>query len=199
MRVDRGEVELAGVQEDHGADGGQAREAASAAFGGLEQTVDGFEKAVGLARGGPGHDAVQMATHQGGDLLHGCDLRAHHAAAPVGQHRAHHVDLLAAQDVAQLLLVDPGTRGAAHRAARDQGVQIGGGRARQIGTILQQRPTQALQGGVGMPLQATRPIDCRAGVRDDMELVERDAGRRQVLAHPLDFFLTMLVEFYKTE
>src|SRR5690349_9066484 len=37
MRVDRGEVELAGDQEDHGADGVETREAASAALGGLEQ------------------------------------------------------------------------------------------------------------------------------------------------------------------
>lgn len=43
MRVDRTEVELAGDQEDHDSDGGEAAEAASAARGGLEQAIEGFE------------------------------------------------------------------------------------------------------------------------------------------------------------
>ena len=42
-------VELAGDQEDDGLDGGQARESASAALGGLEQAVEGFQESVGLA------------------------------------------------------------------------------------------------------------------------------------------------------
>jgi hypothetical protein len=60
MRVDRVEVELAGDQEDDCLDGGQAHEAASATLGGLEQAVDGFQEAVGLARLSPRDDAFEV-------------------------------------------------------------------------------------------------------------------------------------------
>jgi hypothetical protein len=40
MRVDCREVEFAGDQGDHGPDGGQAREAARAAFGGLDTAME---------------------------------------------------------------------------------------------------------------------------------------------------------------
>src|SRR5437762_3953687 len=108
MRVDSVEVELSDDQEDDGFDGGQAREAASAALGGLEQSVDGFKKAIGLTRLCPGHDAVEVATHEAGDLLHWFDLGSHDAGAPVLEHGAHDIDLLALQDLAQPLLVEPG-------------------------------------------------------------------------------------------
>jgi hypothetical protein len=56
MRVERGEVELAGDQEDDDPDGRQAREAASAPLGGLEQAIECFEEAVGLTGLGLRHD-----------------------------------------------------------------------------------------------------------------------------------------------
>ena len=62
-----------------------------------------------------------------GDVLHRFDLGAHDAGAPVLQHGAHDVDLLALEDLAQLLLVDPGARGAHGGHLGDQGVEIGGG------------------------------------------------------------------------
>src|SRR5437899_1514875 len=104
MRVDRMKVELAGNQEDDCLDGGQAFVATSAALGCLEQPVDGFEKAIGLTRLCPGNDALEVTTYESGDLLHRLDLGAHHAGAPVLEGLAHHVDLLAIQGLAQLLL-----------------------------------------------------------------------------------------------
>src|SRR5438132_13180993 len=108
MRIDSVKVELSGDQEDDGLDGGQARESASAALGGLEQAVEGFQESVGLAGLGPSHDALQVTTHEGRDLFHRLDLGAHDASAPVLDHAAHDVDLFALEDLAQLLLVEPG-------------------------------------------------------------------------------------------
>src|SRR4051794_22341502 len=84
-------------------------EAASPALGRLEQAVDGFKKPVGLTRLRPRHDAFEMTAHEAGDLLHRLDLAAHDADTPVLEHRANHVDLPALQDLAQPLLVDPGS------------------------------------------------------------------------------------------
>jgi hypothetical protein len=104
MRVDRLEVELCGDQEDDRLDRGQARESASAALGGLEQAVDGFEEAIGLTGLRSGHDALKVTSHERGHLLHRLDLAVHDAGAPVLEHGAHDVDLFALKDLAQLLL-----------------------------------------------------------------------------------------------
>lgn len=58
MRVDRPEVELAGDQEDGGCDGVEAREAAGAMLGGLEQSAEGFKDAVGMTGLCPRDDAL---------------------------------------------------------------------------------------------------------------------------------------------
>src|SRR5262249_42942687 len=99
MRIEAAEVELAGDQEDDGLDRVEAREAAGAALGGLEQAIEGFEEAVGLAGLSPSDDALDVPAHHRGDLLHRLDLAAHDAGAPVMQHLAHDVDLLALQDL----------------------------------------------------------------------------------------------------
>ena len=114
MWVDDAEVQLARDQEDHGPDRGHAREATGATLRRLEQSVDRLEEPVGLARLRPRHDDFQVIAHHGRDRLHRLDLRAHHTGAPMREHRAHHVDLLAREDLAQLLLVDPRAR-RAHR------------------------------------------------------------------------------------
>lgn len=145
MWVDHAEVEFAGDQEDDGLDGGQSREAACAALGGLEQAIDGFQKAVSLARLRPGDDAFHVTTHEGGNLLHGFDFRAHDTGAPVLERGAHDVDLLAIEDLAQLLLVDPGSGGALDGELGNQGVQVGGGFGFEAGGVLEQRPAQALE------------------------------------------------------
>ena len=50
MRVDGMEVEISRDQEDHRLDSIDAIETASAPLGSLEQSVNGFQKPVGLAR-----------------------------------------------------------------------------------------------------------------------------------------------------
>lgn len=103
MRIKCLKVQLAGNQEDHSLDSRQTREAASATLGALAQAIDGLQKAVGLARLRPGHDALQVRADHPGNVLHGIDLGAHHAGAPMTKHRPHDIDL---QDLTQLLLVD---------------------------------------------------------------------------------------------
>jgi hypothetical protein len=57
MQVDGGEVEFAGDDEEFGFHGLKSVVSAGLSFGGLEQFVDSFNEAVGLARSGPGDDA----------------------------------------------------------------------------------------------------------------------------------------------
>src|SRR5215469_4612846 len=111
MRVDGSEVKLAGNEEDDGADGRESDEPASAALGGLEQSVERFKEAVGLARLRPGDDALEVIADHGGDVFHRLDLRSHDAGTPVSEHGAHDIDLFAIEDFPQLLLVGPGARG----------------------------------------------------------------------------------------
>ena len=75
MRVDGGEVELAGNEEQHGAHGGKAGVAAGFAFGGLEEAIEGLDEAIGLAGLGPSDDAVEMLADHQRDLLHRRDPR----------------------------------------------------------------------------------------------------------------------------
>jgi hypothetical protein len=110
------------------------------------------------------------------DLLHRIDLRAHDAGTPVLDHGAHHVDLLAIEDLAQPLLVDPGPRGAYRGQLGDQGVEVGRRLRLEAGSVLQQRPAHALEGLVGALLDAAHLVHRRAGMPDDVELVERDAA-----------------------
>jgi hypothetical protein len=49
---------------------------AGLSFGGLEQSVDSFNEAVGLARSGPGDECGKMAVDRSADLPHGLDLGA---------------------------------------------------------------------------------------------------------------------------
>ena len=100
MRVDRGEVELAGDQEDDGTNCRHAREPAGAALGGLEQSVDGLQESVGLTGLSPRHDAIEVPAYECSDLLHRLDLGAHHADTPVIERIAHDIDLLSVQDLA---------------------------------------------------------------------------------------------------
>ena len=92
MWVDVGEVEFACDEEDYSFHGLKSGVSARLSFGGLEQSVDGFDEAVGLARSGPGDDAVEMGADHGGDLLHGLDLGAHDVGAPPSQHGGNNVE-----------------------------------------------------------------------------------------------------------
>src|ERR1700746_2844960 len=95
VRVDGGEVERAGNEEEHGAHGGKAGVAAGFAFGRLEQTVEGLDKAIGLTGLGPGDNTVEMAADHAGDILHWRDLGAHDIGTPLLEHGGDDVDLLA--------------------------------------------------------------------------------------------------------
>ena len=161
-------------------------EASGAALGGLEQAIESLQEAIGLPGLRPGHDAFQVVAHEVGDLLHRLDLGAHDAGAPMLKHGAHDVDLLALEDLAQLLLVDPGAGGAHRGHPGDQSVEVGRGLRRQAGAILEQRPAHAFEGAVGALLDATHLVHGGAGMPDDVELVEGDAGVGQLLAATLD-------------
>ncbi len=160
--------------------------AARLALGGLKQAVDGFEEAVGLARLSPGNNAVEMGADHLRHLFHWFDLRAHHAGGPLREHIAHDIDLLALQNLAQLLLVEPGTGRAFGGHLRDERIQVGTSIRRQASAIPQEFPTQALQARIGLLFDAPGLVDGGAGVGDDVELVEGNPGVGQVLGHALD-------------
>lgn len=138
-----------------------------------------FEEAVGLAGLRPGDDAFEVAAYHGCDLLHGLDPGAHDAGAPVLEHVAHHVDPLALEDLAQLLLVDPRPRGTHGGHPGDQGVQIGGVLGPEAGAILQQRPAHALEGLVAALLDAPHLVHRRVGVPDE-SCLEKSLEREKV-------------------
>ena len=92
MWVDLAEIELAGEQEDDGADGGERAITPGLALSGLEQTVDSFEETVILARLGPSDDAVDMRANHLRHRFHGLNLRAHDVGGPLREHGTHDID-----------------------------------------------------------------------------------------------------------
>ncbi len=64
MRVECGEVEFACDEKQDRSHGFEASVSARLALGGLKQSVDGFDEAVGLAALGPGDDAVEVSANQ---------------------------------------------------------------------------------------------------------------------------------------
>ena len=83
VRVDAGEVELTGNEEQYGTHGGEAGVAVGFAFGGLEEAAEGLDEAVGLTGLGPGNNAVEVSADHAGDILHWLDLRAQDIGAPL--------------------------------------------------------------------------------------------------------------------
>jgi hypothetical protein len=63
IRVKFGEVEFTGKQENDGADRGEPAVATRLALGRLKQSVDRFQKAVGLARLRPGDDLNMLTLY----------------------------------------------------------------------------------------------------------------------------------------
>src|SRR5258708_36170765 len=98
MWVEGREIELAGDEEQHGSHGCEAGVPARLALGSLKQAVDRFNEAVGLARLGPGDDAVEVSTNQSRDVLHRFNLGTHDAGAPPSQHPGEHMDLFAIEN-----------------------------------------------------------------------------------------------------
>ena len=75
-----------------------------------------------------------------GDLFHGLDLGALHVGAPALEHGGYDIDLLAVENVAQLLAVEPGAGGALGRRLGDEGIEV---RTLAFGktlTVLKQSP-----------------------------------------------------------
>lgn len=186
MKVDHAEGEFAGDHKADRADGGHTYEATSVALRGLEQPIESFQEAVGLARLCVRHDALPMVTRERDDFLHGLDLGAHHAATPVLKHGAHDFDLLALGDLAQLLVVDPGAGSAQRGQLGDQGIRIASGLNAQVGAILERRSAHALERAVGGLLGAAHLVPGAAGVPENVELVESDACVRQKRLAALD-------------
>ena len=186
MGVERGEVELAGDEEENGAHGSEPRIASGLALGGLEEPIQGLDEAVGLAGLGPTDDAIEMLADHPGDLLHRLDPGTQNIGAPLPEQGGDDVDLLAFEDFAQMLAIEPGARGAFACCLGDQGVEIGPAFGGQAVTILEQCPAQSLEAGVGALFEAPGLIDGGGRVGDDVELVEGDAGVGQMLADALD-------------
>ena len=104
MGVELGEVELPGDEEEDGADGLEAAVASGAALGGLEQPVEGLDESVGAACSGPGSDPMDVLSDHPGDGLHGIDhYLERFTLAPLVEHGPDYVDLLAVEDLPQLL------------------------------------------------------------------------------------------------
>lgn len=98
---------------------------AGLALGGLEQAVESLQEAIGLAGLGPCNDAVEMLADHARGLLHWLDLGSHNVRAPLLEHCGNDVDLLALEDVAQMLAIQPGTGSAFGRDVGDQRIEIG--------------------------------------------------------------------------
>lgn len=186
MWVEFREIEFAGEQEDNGADRAEPTVAAGFALGGLEQTIEGFQKAIGLTGLRPGDDALEVVADHFGDFLHGVDLGAHDVGAPLAEQGGDDVDLFAIKDLAQLLAVEPSPRSALRGEPGAQGVDLAASGAGEAGVIAQQRPTQSLEAGRRLLLDTPGLVQGLGGVGDHMELVEGDAGLGQILGATFD-------------
>lgn len=115
MGIDLCEVELSGDQEEDRSQGGEPAVAVGLPLGGLEESIEGLDEAVGLASSRPGDDALQMHPDHFGDGLHGFDLGAVHVDVPLPEHPAHDVDLLSLVDFPELFPMEPSAGGSLAR------------------------------------------------------------------------------------
>jgi hypothetical protein len=102
MLIEAREVEFSSDEKQDDTHGFKASISACFALGGLKQAVDSLDESVGLARLSPGNNAVEVSANQSRDVLHRFDLRTHDVA-PLLQHLRHDINLLALENVAQLL------------------------------------------------------------------------------------------------
>jgi len=105
MRVEGGEVEFACDEKQDCPYGFEASVSARLALGGLKQSVDGFDEAVCLAVLSPSNNAVEVPANQPRDVFHRLDLRTHDVGAPLLQHLGNDIDLLALENLSQLLAI----------------------------------------------------------------------------------------------
>lgn len=81
MRVYGLKVLLASDKQQKSPDGTEPDEALYASVGGLEQSVDSFQKVVGATGLVSSDDAFEMVLYHRSDLFHELDLREHDANA----------------------------------------------------------------------------------------------------------------------
>ena len=134
----------------------------------------------------PSGDALEMVEDHLGDLLHGLDFGAPHIGAPALEHGGYNIDLLAVKDVAQLLAVEPGAGGALGGGLRDESIEVRALAFRETLAILEQRPAQAFEAGIGLLLAAAGLVHGLGGMGHDMEFVEGYAGVGQMFRHAFD-------------
>lgn len=77
--------------------------------------------------------------------------------------------------------IEPGACGALRGSLGNQRIQITALCGTQAVSILEQRPAQPLEIGIGALLLPTDPVERSGGLGDHVELVEGDAGFGQVL------------------
>ena len=186
MRVEPLEVEFASDEEYHRAHGVDVGVTPRLAFSRLEQTIECFEEAIGLPSLSPRHDAVEVATNHFRDLLHRPDFGAHDIGAPLCQQGRDDIDLFALKNFSKLLAVQPGAGRSLGRDMGDQRVQVGALTRIQVAPILEQGPAQPFQVRGGLLLDPAHLVHGSGGMRDDMKLVERDAGIGKAIGDTLD-------------
>jgi hypothetical protein len=104
------EVKPAGEHEDFGAKRSDPAIVTRIEFGALEQIIQGFDKAIGLACLCPIDSTFNVTADQVDHVLHGRDFGTHGFRAPLHWHQAHDVELLVVENLALLFPVNPGAR-----------------------------------------------------------------------------------------
>lgn len=186
MRVEAREIEVAGDKKRRDSDGFEARFTTRFALGSLIQAVGGLDEAVDLAGLSSGDDAVEVPANQTRDVLHLLDLRAHDVGAPLLQHLGDDMDLLALENPAKLLAIQPCAGGALGRALPNKSPVVGQLRQIQFVGVLEQQPAHPFEFRVGFLLLAAHRIECLGRVGDGVKPVERQPRIGQMLFHVLD-------------
>src|SRR5271155_2694869 len=113
-------------------------------------------------------------------------LRAQDIGAPLPEHGGDDVDLLAVEDIAKMLTIEPGARRALCGGLGDQAVEIGATFVREAIAVLEQRPAQPFEAWVGALFEPSHLVDGGGRMGHDVEFVEGDASIGQMLAHAFD-------------
>ena len=137
MLVDPREVEFSRDEEEDCAHSRYSRVASGLAFGGLEEAVERFDEAVGLAALCPSDDAIEVLLDHAGDVLHRRNLGAQDVGTPLLEHGGDDVDLLAVEDFAQMLAIEPCAGRAFGGGLGDQGIEVGSAFVGQTGAVLE--------------------------------------------------------------
>lgn len=186
MCVELLKIELAGNEEYHRSHGIEIGVAVGFPFCCLEQSIERFDEAIGLSGLSPSHDAVEVVADHFGDLFHGFDFGSHDIGTPLLQHGRNDIDLLAFENVPQLLFIEPRTGGTLGCYLGDQHVQVGALCGGQFFSAFEQWPAQSFDSRIGLLLGPAHLFDGGRGMCDDMEFVERNTGVWQVIADTFD-------------